>query len=107
MPIVIAVAATTFKVERFDTVNLAVAVLAIVSVCVVAAPFHAIYRNTNAFGMNRNFLNGAAQEITRRWHATTDAPFTTITGDDNPHSRPRSTVRIIRNIDIHFASRSG
>lgn len=83
MPIVIAVAATTFKVERFDTVNLAVAVLAIVSVCVLAAPLHAIYRNTNAFGMNRNFLNGAALEITRQWHSAIDAPFTTITGDDN------------------------
>jgi 4-amino-4-deoxy-L-arabinose transferase-like glycosyltransferase len=83
LPIVIAVAATTFKVERFDTVNLAVAVLAMVSVCVVAAPFHAIYRNTNAFNMNRNFLSGAAQEITRQWREATDAPFTTITGDDN------------------------
>ncbi|MEH2510631.1 hypothetical protein V1291_001985 [Nitrobacteraceae bacterium AZCC 1564] len=83
LPVVIAVAATTFKIERFDTVNLAVAVLAIVLVCVIAAPFHAIYRNTNAFGMNRNFLSGAALEITKQWREATDMPFTTITGDDN------------------------
>jgi Dolichyl-phosphate-mannose-protein mannosyltransferase len=83
LPVVIAVAAITFKIERFDTVNLAVAVVTIVLVCAIAAPFHAIYRNTHPFGMNRNFLSGAAQEITMQWREATDAPFTTITGDDN------------------------
>lgn len=81
--VVVAVAAASFVVDRFDSVNLAASVLAFFLVLVAAAPFHALYRNTHAFDMNRNFLSAAAQEMTRRWHEATDEPFVAISGEDN------------------------
>jgi len=81
--VIIAVAATTFAVDRFDTVNLAAIVLAFSLVAVAAAPFHAIYRNTHGFKEGRNFYRPAALELTRRWHEISDTPFPAVSGDDN------------------------
>ncbi len=81
--IVIAVAATTFAVDRFDTVNLAAGVLAFSLAAVVVAPFHAAYRNVHGFNEGRNFLHGASDELTRRWHELSDKPLPAISGDDS------------------------
>lgn len=81
--VVVVVAAATFAVDRFDSVNLSASVLVFFLVLVAGAPFYALYRNTHAFDMNRNFLSAAAQEMTRRWHEASDEPFVAISGEDN------------------------
>jgi hypothetical protein len=81
--VVVSVAAVKFAIDRFDSVNLSTAVSMFLLGCVVAAPFHALYRNTHPFDLNRNFLSAAAQEMTRRWHQETGEPFTAISGDDS------------------------
>lgn len=80
---VVAVAATTFAVDRFDTVNLAVFVLGLSLVAVAAAPFHAIYRNTHGYKEGRTFYRQAAEELTRRWHQVSPTPLPAVSGDDN------------------------
>lgn len=81
--VVIGVAAAKFAIDRFDSVNLSAGVLAFLLACVMAAPFHALYRNTHPYDLNRNFLSAAAGEITRRWHQETGEPFTAVSGEDS------------------------
>jgi dolichyl-phosphate-mannose-protein mannosyltransferase len=81
--VVVAVAATSFAVDRFDTVNLAVAVLIFSLGAVAVAPFHAIYRNTHGFHEGRNFLRPASDELTRRWHEVSDIPLPAVSGEDS------------------------
>lgn len=81
--VVVTVGAAKFAIDRFDSVNLSAGVLVFLLACVAAAPFHALYRNTHAFDLNRNFLSAAAHEMTRRWHQETGEPFTAISGDDS------------------------
>ncbi|WP_315835095.1 glycosyltransferase family 39 protein [Bradyrhizobium prioriisuperbiae] len=80
---IIAVAAATFAVDRFDTVNLAVFVLGLSLFAVGAAPFHAIYRNTHGYKEGRTFYRQAAEELTRRWHQVSPTPLPAVSGDDN------------------------
>lgn len=81
--VVVVVAATTFTIDRFDTVNLAVTVLVFSLGAVVAAPVHAAYRNTHGFHEKRNFLRLAAQELTRRWHEISEMPLPAVSGEDS------------------------
>jgi len=80
--VVAVVVATTFAVDRFDTVNLAAAVLLLSVAAVAAAPFHSIYRNTEGYKEGRHFYRLAAEELTRRWHALSATPLPAVSGDD-------------------------
>jgi len=82
LAVLVAVAAVSFKIERFDSVNLAAATVLFFVVALIAAPIHAYYRNTNGFDWNRNFLSAAAKELTIRWHQHSDRPFEAVSGDD-------------------------
>lgn len=81
--VVAVIVATTFPVDRFDTVNLAVAVLLLSVAAVVAAPVHALQRNTEGYKEGRHFYRLAADELTRRWHAISNEPLPAVSGDDN------------------------
>jgi hypothetical protein len=48
----------------------------------VAAPLHALYRNTYPLSEGRNFYQGAIAELTRRWHALSDTPLPAVGGDE-------------------------
>jgi hypothetical protein len=77
------VCAARFPVERFYPVNLVVLVLSIATVAVVvAAPTHAIYRNTHPFNEGRNFYRPAVAELTRQWHDLSDRPLPLVSGSD-------------------------
>lgn len=82
LAVLISVAAVSFAIDRFDSVNLSVAVVGVFVVAIVAAPLHAFYRNTNGFDWNRNFLSAAAKEMTIRWRQHSDRPFEAVSGDD-------------------------
>jgi hypothetical protein len=71
-------------IERFYSVNLAVLVIGIALVAaVVAAPIHAIYRNSHPYEEGRNFYRSVALELTRRWREISDEPLSAVSGDDS------------------------
>jgi hypothetical protein len=72
-----------FSVERFYSVNLTVIVLGVAALAVlVAAPLHAIYRNTHPFNEGRNFYRLSAIELMRQWHELSAHPLPLISGDE-------------------------
>lgn len=72
-----------YSIGRFYTVNLSVMVIGIAVVAtVVAAPIHAIYRNSNPFDEGRNFYSAASLELTRQWHEQTKEPMPAVYGDE-------------------------
>lgn len=77
------VCCTHYAISRFHSVNLAVLVggVALIAV-VVAAPVHALYRNTYGYEEARNLYRPAALELTRLWRATTGTPLQAVSGDD-------------------------
>jgi 4-amino-4-deoxy-L-arabinose transferase-like glycosyltransferase len=79
----IIVCGARFPVERFHTVNLMVGVVvfAVIAI-VVAAPYYAYERHVRREN-DRAFYRIAANEITQRWHALTDAPLPVISGSDD------------------------
>ena len=80
---VLIVCGTSYPIERFYTVNVAVMVAGIALIAVVvAAPIHAVYRNNHAYEEGRNFYRSAALELTRQWHEYTDMPLPAVSGDD-------------------------
>jgi 4-amino-4-deoxy-L-arabinose transferase-like glycosyltransferase len=81
--VIVMVCGTSFPVERFYSVNLAVLVIGIALAAVfVAAPVHAFYRNVHPLHEGRNFYSLAAEELTRRWRERSDAPLAAVGGDD-------------------------
>ena len=78
------VCGASYRIERFHAVNLAIAVIgiAVLSV-VVVAPVHALYRNSYPLHEGRNFYQKAAKELTRQWHAQSDAALPAVGGDDD------------------------
>jgi 4-amino-4-deoxy-L-arabinose transferase-like glycosyltransferase len=73
-----------YSIERFHTVNLAVAVIGIaVLAVVIVAPLHVLYRNNHPLHEGRNFYRLAAEELTRRWRAQVDSALPTVGGDDD------------------------
>jgi hypothetical protein len=80
---VLIVCGTSYPIERFYSVNLTVLVAGIALLAViVAAPIHAIFRNSHPFEEGRNFYRAAALELTRRWHEESDGPLSAVSGDD-------------------------
>ena len=81
--VILIVCGASYPIERFYSVNLAVAVIGIAVVAVVvAAPLHAFYRNGHPLHEGRNFFSQAATELTRRWHEQSDAALAAVGGDD-------------------------
>jgi hypothetical protein len=77
------VGSTSYRIERFYTVNLAVFVIAIAAASAfVAAPLHALYRNDHPLHEGRNFYHQAALELTGRWHRLSGEALTAVGGDD-------------------------
>ncbi|WP_092517464.1 glycosyltransferase family 39 protein [Afipia sp. GAS231] len=80
---VLIVCGTSYRIERFYTVNLAVMMTGIALIAViVAAPIHAIYRNIHGYEEGRSFYRLAAEELTREWHEQTNMPLAAVSGDD-------------------------
>jgi hypothetical protein len=48
----------------------------------VAAPLHAIYRNSHPFNEGRNFYRSSAMELTRQWRKLSDDPLPLISGNE-------------------------
>lgn len=82
LPAILIVCGASFTLERLYVVNLAVFVAGIAVVAtVIAAPIHALYRNS--IGPNdRTYYRLAANELTQQWHLRTDRPMPRISGDD-------------------------
>ncbi|MEK9283412.1 MULTISPECIES: glycosyltransferase family 39 protein [unclassified Bradyrhizobium] len=80
---VLVVCGTRYPIERFHTVNLAIATAGVALVAVlVAAPIHAVYRNIHGYEEGRNFYAQAANELTRQWRELTGEPLGAVSGDD-------------------------
>ena len=81
---ILTVCGASYRIERFHAVNLAIAVIGIAALSVVvAAPVHALYRNSYPLHEGRNFYQKAAEEVTRQWHARSNAALTAVGGDDD------------------------
>ncbi len=81
--VVLIVCGASFPIERFYTVNTAILVIGIaLTAVIVAAPIHAIYRNTHPLNEGRNFYRQAALELTRQWHNQFDAALVAVGGDE-------------------------
>ena len=81
--VIVMVCGASTQVERFYSVNLAALVIGIAAIAVVvAAPLHAFHRNSHPLHEGRNFYQQAAAELTRQWHAQSDAALTAVGGDD-------------------------
>ena len=79
---IVIVCGTRRPVARIRSVNLAALVTGIALASVVLlAPLHALYRNFNPLPEGRNYYQLAAAELTRQWHAQSDAPLPAVGGD--------------------------
>ena len=82
------VCGTSYRIERFYSVNLAAVVVATaLFAAAVVAPVHAYYRNSHPLHEGRNFYALAADELTRRWHEQFNPPLSAVGGDDGPGLR--------------------
>jgi 4-amino-4-deoxy-L-arabinose transferase-like glycosyltransferase len=80
---ILIVCGTSYPIERFYSVNLAVLVMGIAAIAVVlAAPLHAYYRNFHPLHEGRNFYQQAVMELTQRWHEHSDAALAAVGGDE-------------------------
>lgn len=80
--VVVAVCAARVPLHRRDVVNFA-AVMAVLSVgALLAAPLHALYRNTHAFKEGRNFARPAALALTAAWREAHGVPLQRVSGSD-------------------------
>lgn len=82
MPVVVAVCATRFPLDRVGTTNLAAIVLSLLLIFLVGSPFHALYRNWHPFKEGRNYYQEAATVVTQRWRAAFGVPLSRVGGDD-------------------------
>lgn len=77
------VASTGYAIERFYIVNTLVLVFGIAFISVtIAAPLHALYRNSYGYEEGRNFYSQAAQQLTDQWRAISRAPLSAVSGAD-------------------------
>jgi 4-amino-4-deoxy-L-arabinose transferase-like glycosyltransferase len=77
------VCSTSYPIERFYSVNLAICALGIALLAAVAvAPVHALYRNFHPLHQGRNFYAQAAAELTRQWHQQSSDALPAVGGDD-------------------------
>jgi hypothetical protein len=80
---ILIVCGSSYLIERFYSVNLAVLVIGIAVIAVVVvAPIHAFYRNIHPLSEGRNFYRLSAEELTRQWHEQFDAALPAVGGDD-------------------------
>jgi 4-amino-4-deoxy-L-arabinose transferase-like glycosyltransferase len=80
---ILIVCGSSYPIERFYSVNLAVLVIAIAMVAAfVVAPVHALYRNTHPLNEGRNFYQLSAMELTRQWREQSDMVLPAVGGDD-------------------------
>ena len=80
---ILIVCGTSYPIERFYSVNLAVLVMGIAAIAVVlAAPLHAYHRNFHPLHEGRNFYQQAVMELTKRWHEHSDAALAAVGGDE-------------------------
>jgi hypothetical protein len=78
------VCGASYSIERLHSVNLAVATVGIaLFAALIVAPLHAFYRNSYPLHEGRNFYRPAAEELTRLWHAQSDAALPAVGGDDD------------------------
>lgn len=81
MPVV---CSTRYQIERFYTVNAALLVAGIAIVAtVMAAPAHALYRNSYGYEEGRNVYHQAADKLTRLWHEQMGTPLSIVGGNDS------------------------
>ena len=81
---ILTVCGARYRIERFHAVNLATTVIGMAVLSVVfVAPIHALYRNSYPLHEGRNFYRKAAEELTRQWHAQSNAALPAVGGDDD------------------------
>lgn len=81
---VLVVCGASYRIERFYTVNATVLVAGIaIAAVLIAAPVHALYRNSYGFKEGRTFYHQAALELTRRWREMSTLPLSAVGGDDS------------------------
>jgi 4-amino-4-deoxy-L-arabinose transferase-like glycosyltransferase len=80
---ILIVCGANYPVPRALTANLAAAVIGIAVLAAgLAAPLHALYRNTHPLSEGRNYYQGAIAELTSRWHALSDTALPAVGGDE-------------------------
>ena len=79
--VVLAVAAAKTPIDRIHLQRLSWGVLAFTILMILAAPIHAMYRNTHAFPEGRNYFRLATEKLMDRWNLVTALPLKTVTGD--------------------------
>ncbi|WP_084788624.1 glycosyltransferase family 39 protein [Bradyrhizobium sp. Cp5.3] len=81
---VLVVCGARYPIERFYTVNLTLTTAGVALAAVlVAAPIHAVYRNTHGYEEGRNLYAQAANELTRQCRELTSAPLSAVSGDES------------------------
>ena len=84
MLVILIVCGASYSIDRVDSVNLTGGMIGIALFAVfVAAPVHALYRNSYPLHEGRNFYRPAAEELTRFWHAQSTTPLAVVGGDDD------------------------
>lgn len=84
MLVILIVCGASYSIDRADSLNLTAGMIGIALFAVlVAAPVHALYRNSYPLHEGRNFYRPAAEELTRQWHAQSDTPLAVVGGDDD------------------------
>lgn len=82
LAVVVAVCAVRMPLHRRDAVNFTAVMVVLSFGALLAAPLHALYRNTHAFKENRNFARPAALALTEAWHDEYGVPLRRVSGDD-------------------------
>ncbi len=81
--VVLIVCGARYPIERFYTVNVTVLVAGVaLAAALVAAPIHAVYRNTHGYEEGRNLYGDVASMLTREWRDVTGQPMSGVSGDD-------------------------
>ncbi|CCD95903.1 conserved membrane hypothetical protein [Bradyrhizobium sp. ORS 375] len=81
---VVIVCGASYPIERFHTVNMAVLMAGIaVAAAVIAAPLHALYRNTHGYEEGRTYYRQIAGEVTRQWREWTGSPLGHVAGTES------------------------
>ena len=82
--VVLIVCGARYQIERYRIAAVAAIIIVVASLtALVAAPVHALYRNSHPLHEGRNFYRLAAEEVTQQWHALSAAPLDAVGGDDD------------------------
>jgi 4-amino-4-deoxy-L-arabinose transferase-like glycosyltransferase len=84
MLVILVVCGASYSIDRSHSLNLTAGMIGIALFAIlVAAPVHALYRNSHPLHEGRNFYRPAAEELTRQWHIQSDVPLAVVGGDDD------------------------